>query len=317
MSAGPESLKPSEEHQNDREGSEHPNHSQAKLNGAAKVECLFPGMHCPPPVFSVPPSIDPLFGTAGSANPLSTSARLDIFLKGGSVTSPTREGTKEEVAGWFADKFGITTLLEKYSVRDFIEKYSRFLHDVFLRNVLFVDVDYTLLYADKKNEHPEDLSRAVTRAYEHLAQDSTPTNMAVISVVGRTNKGQGDDLELTVDGQFFHKHDSNKLGIEISILGIPSALVKKYSEAKQSFEARLKQLSHELEDPDTREKFRARHEEIMKLLVADYKHHLSSLFETERVNEEYTQPKPPDAPKSAKATDDLSHPPQGDPAVSH
>lgn len=264
-------------------------------------------MHCPPPVFFVPPAVDPLFGTSGSTNPLSTSGKLDIFLKGGSVTVPTKG-----VAGWFADNFGIfTTRLEKYTVRDFIEKYSRFLHDAFLRNVLFIDVDYTLLYADKKNEHPEDLSRAVSRSYEHLAQDSRPTNMAVLSVVGRTNRGLGDDLDLTVEGRFARRHDSNKPAIEVEIVGIPSALVKKHTEAKQSYDARLKQLARELEDPANRERFRARHEEIMKLLVADYRHHLSGLFEVENASENvFTRPKVADFPKSIRSPPEFSLPPE-------
>ena len=244
------------------------------------TSCTSPTVHCPPPVVFVPPLIPDI--VAGKAvDGLATIGKLEIHLSGGSVDAPT-----EGVAGWFANSFGMfRKQTERYSLGEFLEKYSKFLSDTSLRNILLIEIDYTMVYADKKNENPDDLEAAVRSAYEYILQHVSDSNKIVLSAVGKTNMGLRDDLQLSVEAQFYRRHGFGKPAIEIEVVGIPSALVKQDRETKQEYETRLKQLTQELEDNARREEIRRAHEGAMKLIMADYEQHLVGLFEVEKVAE--------------------------------
>ncbi len=251
------------------------------------TSCTSPTVHCPPPVVFVEPVI-PVFSipNASAKDSMATMGKLDIHLKGASVDSPT-----EGVAGWFASNFGMfRKQIEGYSVREFLEKYSKFLSDTSLRNILFIEIDYTLVYADKKNERPDDLNLAIGAAFEYVSQHISGSNKVVVSAVGRTNRGPREDLELSVEAQFYQRHGFGKPTIEIRAIGIPSTFVKQEKETKLEYENRLKHLTQELEDYLKRDEFRDAHKQEMKLVVADYRQHLAGLFEIDRLEERvYTE----------------------------
>ena len=251
------------------------------------TSCTSPTVHCPPPVVFVEPAF-PVFSVpnASAKDSMATMSKLDIHLKGASVDSPT-----EGVAGWFASNFGMfRKQIEGYSVREFLEKYSKFLSDTSLRNILFIEIDYTLVYADKKNERPDDLNLAIGAAFEYVSQHISGSNKVVVSAVGRTNKGPREDLELSVEAQFYQRHGFGKPAIEIKAIGIPSTFVKQDKETKLEYENRLKHLTQELEDYLKRDEFRDAHKEAMKLVVDDYGRHLAGLFKIDRLEERvYTE----------------------------
>lgn len=213
---------------------------------------------------------------------MATVGKLEVHLKGGTVEAPD-----EGVAGWFANSFGMfKKQTESYSVREFLEKYSRFLSDTALRNILLIEIDYTMVYSDKKNENPDDLEAGIRSAYEYLIQHVTDSsNKIVLSTVGKTNMGLRDDLQLSVEAQFYRRHGFGKPAIEIEVVGIPSAFVKQDKETKLEYETRLRQMTQELEDDNRRREVRKAHEEAMKIIIADYEQHLAGLFEAERFAE--------------------------------
>ena len=239
---------------------------------------MSPAIHCPPPVMFIPPLIPA--ATVGKAEGgLATVGKLEVHLKGGSVDAPN-----EGVAAWFADSFGMfRKQTERYSVREFLEKYSKFLSETSLRNILLIEIDYTMLYYDRQQENPDDLGAATRSAHEYLIQHVSESNKIVLSAVGKTNMGLRDDLQLQVEAQFYRRHGFGKPGVEIEIVGIPSALVKQEKETKQEYDTRLRQLTQELEDNTREAEIRRGHEETMKTILADYEQHLSSLFEVEKV----------------------------------
>lgn len=242
--------------------------------------CASPAVHCPPPVVFVPPLV-PAIAIGKAADSMATVGKLEVHLRGGSVEAP-----EEGVAGWFADSFGMfRKQTEGYSVREFLEKYSKFLSDTGLRNVLLIEIDYTMVYSDKKNENPDDLDTAIRSAYEYLIQHVTDSNKIVLSAVGKTNMGLRDDLQLSVEAQFYRRHGFGKPAVEIEVVGIPSAFVKQDKETKLEYETRLRELTEELEDDDRRREVRKAHEEAMKIILADYEQHLAGLFEPERFTE--------------------------------
>ncbi len=240
--------------------------------------CTSHAIHCPPPVVFVPPLI--LAATSKKAeNGLAAVGRLEVHLRGGSVDAPD-----EGVAAWFADSFGMfRKQTERYSVREFLEKYSKFLSETSLRNILLIEIDYTMVYYDRKQENPDDLDLATRAAYEYLIQHMTDSTKIVISAIGKTNIGLRDDLQLQVEAQFYRKHGFGKPGVEIDIVGIPSALVKQDKETKQDYDIRLKHLTQELEDSTRDAAIRTGHEETMKTILADYEQHLAALFDIDKV----------------------------------
>ncbi len=102
----------------------------------------------------------PELASAKAEGGLATVGTLHVHLKGGSVDVPD-----EGVAGWFATSFGVfRKQTERYGVREFLEKYSRFLSDTTLRNMLLIEIDYTTVYYDKTQANPDDLGTAVKAA---------------------------------------------------------------------------------------------------------------------------------------------------------
>jgi len=238
-----------------------------------------------PPVTFVPPLV-PAFTVGRAADRMATVGKLEVHLKGGMVEAP-----EEGVAGWFANSFGMfRKQTESYSVREFLEKYSRFLSDRGLRNVLLIEIDYTMVYSDKKNENPDDLDPAIRSAYEYLIQHVTDSNKVVLSAVGKTNMGLRDDVQFSVEAQFYRRHGFGKPAVEIEVVGIPSVFVKQDKETKLDYEARLRQMTQELEDDTRRREVSRAHEEAMKIIMADYEQHLAGLFEAERFVEKIVTP---------------------------
>jgi hypothetical protein len=99
-----------------------------------------------------------------------------------------------------------------------------------------------------------------------------------------------DDLQLSVEAQFYRRHGFGKPAIEIEVVGIPSAFVKQDKETKLEYEARLRQMTQELEDDNRRQEVRKAHEDAMKIIMADYEQHLAGLFEAERFAEKILTP---------------------------
>ena len=197
------------------------------------TSCTSPSIHCPPPVVFVLPLI-PEVVLEKAEGGLATVGRLKVYLKGGSVASP-----EEGVAGWFSSSFGMfRKKTEKFTAREFLEKYSRFLSDTSLRNILLVEIDYTMVYHDRKQENPDDLDAAVRPAYEYLDRHRADSNKIVLSAVGKTNMGLQNNLELHVETQFLRTHGFGKPSIEIDIVGIPSAFVRQDKETEQQYETR-------------------------------------------------------------------------------
>ncbi len=237
-------------------------------------------LHCPPPVVFVPPIFPTAFG-GKVADGIATIGKLEIQLSGGTVDTPT-----EGLAAWFSSSFGIfRKQTEKYGVGEFLEKFSRFLAETSLRNIMFLEIDYTMVYADKRNENPDDLELAVRSALEYILQHVTDSNKVVLSAVGKTNMGLRDDLQLSVEAQFYRRHGFGKPAVEITVVGIPSAFLKQEKETKQEYETRLEQLTQELEDRSRRQKVRRAREETMKHVVADYEQHLAELFEIDNATQ--------------------------------
>jgi len=66
--------------------------------------------------------------------------------------------------------------------------------------------------------------------------------------------------------------------------------VKQDKETKLEYEARLRQMTQELEDDNRRQEVRKAHEDAMKIIMADYEQHLAGLFEAERFAEKILTP---------------------------
>lgn len=90
------------------------------------------------------------------------------------------------------------------------------------------------------------------------------------------------DLQLQVEAQFLRKHGFGKPGIEMDVVGIPSAFLKQDRETQQECDARLGQLIRELEDNSREAEIRRGHEETMNALLADYQQHLAGVFEIDK-----------------------------------
>jgi hypothetical protein len=203
----------------------------------------------------------------------SVTGRIDIYLKQGRTETPNRGA-----AAWFADSLGLfTKQTERYSVREFLKRYAKFLSSIRHRNVLLVEIDYDDVSAGEANQGPDDLDESLARAYDFLASHGEGKKV-LFSTFGRTNHGLKQGLEITMEAQYNRKHGHGKPAMEIRILAIPSILVKKPREADRDYEARTKKLFLALSDVG-KEKFARRYENTTKVLFRDYEHQLYKFFE--------------------------------------
>lgn len=239
-------------------------------------KCSFPEMHHPPPVVFVTPWVF----ASSEIDTISTVGELRLHLKGGNVESPAHGA-----AGWFSGMFDILRKqVEKYTARDFIQKYLRFLSETSLRNVLLVEVDYAMVFSDTKNTSADDLDEATRTTQEYILKHPGEENKVVVSTLGRTNRGMMRDLDLLVETQYYRKHGFGKPGIEVRILGIPSVFVRHEGETQEDFENRLA-ATKILEKSSRRMLLAGEYSEAMKQLLADYSQHLRGLFDVERHEE--------------------------------
>ncbi len=241
-------------------------------------QCLSPDVHSESPTVFAPP---PDLLNAASARPVQKVAlagKLELFLHDSRVEHPI-----DGAAGWFADKLGMfAKQTEPYSTREFLEKYSTFLSQTNLRNVILIEIDYTAVFLDRENKTPDDLDQALTAAYQYLLKHLGSDNKIVISTLGKTRKGLEDDLDIVVEAQFYHRHGFGKPGMMLNIVAIPSKFVKQEKETKPDYEERLRQLTQQLEDNKGRAALETKYTNVMKEIIADYKQHLAMLFNVER-----------------------------------
>jgi len=206
----------------------------------------------------------------------SVTGRIDIFLKRGSAETPDRGP-----AGWFADNLGLfTKQTEQYSVKEFLGRYARFLHEIHHRIVFLAEIDYEEVYLGRPKKGSDELDDAVAQAYEYFASHME-SNKVLFSTFGRTNRGSKDDLEITIEAQYNRKHGDGKPGIEIRVLGIPSVLVKKPQEGNDDYQARTKRLFREQSD-FRKERFSKGYENTAKVLLRDYERRLYKFFDVAR-----------------------------------
>lgn len=203
----------------------------------------------------------------------SVTGRIDIYLKQGRTETPSRGA-----AAWFADSLGLfTKQVERYSVREFLKRYAKFLSSIRQRHVLLVDIDYEDVSAEDANQGPDNLDNLLARVYDFLASRGEG-NKVLFSTFGRTSHGLKDDLEITMEAQYNRKHGHGKPAIEIRILAIPSILVKKPREADTDYEARTKKLFLGVSDVG-KAKFARRYENTAKVVFREYEHQLYKFFE--------------------------------------
>lgn len=199
----------------------------------------------------------------------SVVGRIDIYLSGSRTETP-----HEGAAGWLANNLGLfAKQTEGYTIKEFLNRYSRFLSDTGLRNVLLTEIDYDEVYADRDNKDPDDLDDALAKAYEHIPRNDGG-NKVVLATFGRTNNGLKNDLELTVEAQYYRKHGQGKPSVEVRVLGIPSVFVRQAGEEDRQYKARMKRLFHELRSDVRRGQFARKYENTARFLIRDYERHL-------------------------------------------
>ena len=207
----------------------------------------------------------------------SVVGRIDVYLRRSRTETP-----KEGAAGWLAKNLLLfAKQTERYGIKEFLRRYSEFLSETGQRNVLLMEIDYEEVYADKDDKDPNDLDGALAKAYEHLSA-SGEGNKVLFSTFGRTNNGLSNDLELTVEAQYYRRHGQGKPSIEVRVLGIPSVLVKQRGEGDRRYKARVKHLFGELRTDIEREKFARKYENTAKLLLRDYEKRLRRVLDVDR-----------------------------------
>ena len=204
----------------------------------------------------------------------SIAGRIDIYLNK-SLTETPRRGT----AGWLAKNIGLfSKQTEKYTTKEFLNIYSRFLTEASQRNVLLVEIDYEAVYSDRDNKDRDDLDDALAKAYKFINQGDRGTKV-LVSTIGKTNTGLENDLEVTVEAQYYRKHGEGKPSIEVRVLGIPSVQVRQRGEGELEYRARMKRLFRELESDVKRRKFARKYENTARVLIKDYERRLKRAFD--------------------------------------
>ncbi len=157
---------------------------------------------------------------------------------------------------------------ERYSIKEFLKRYSGFLSETGQRNVLLVEIDYEEVYVDRDNKDPDDLDDALGKAYEHLSRKGEG-NKVLVSTFGRTNNGLKNDLELTVEAQYNRKHGEGKPSIEVRVLGIPSVFATQPGETNREYKVRMRRVFGEVQRDVEKEKFAMKYENTAKFLLRD------------------------------------------------
>ncbi len=203
--------------------------------------------------------------------------RIDIHLRGRRIEAP-REGT----AGWLAKNLLLfSKSTEKYSVEEFLRQYSRFLSVIGHKDTLLLEIDYEPVYADSENKDTDDLREALAAAYHYLARHRN-ANKILISTFSRSRRELRDDIDLSIEAQYYRKHGQGKPSIEIRVLGIPSLLARQHLESPQRYRARIKKLFRELRNNVQKEKFAKKYENMIKVKLRDYERFLRGNFDVER-----------------------------------
>ncbi len=203
----------------------------------------------------------------------SVVGRIDIYLSGSRIETP-----HQGAAGWLAKNLSLfTKQTERYTIKDFLKRYSMFLSDAGLRNVLLLEIDYEQVHADRDNKDPDDLDDALNKAYEYISHKDR-FNKALLSTYGRTRNGLRSGLDVTVEGQYNRRHGEGKPSVEVRVLGIPSVLIRQADEQDQQYRARMKRLSLELRSDAGKKRFARKYENSAKILLRYYERLLKKVF---------------------------------------
>lgn len=209
----------------------------------------------------------------------SVIGRIDLYLSRSRTETPP-----EGAAGWLANNLGLfAKQTERYTIKEFLNRYSRFLSDTGLRNVLLVEIDYDEVYTDRDNKDPDDLDEALTKAHKHVARNDG-ANKILLATFGRIKSGLKSDLELTVEAQYNRRHGQGKPSVEVRILGIPSIFVRQPGEGDRQYKARMRRLFRELRSDVSKKKFARKYENTAKFLIRDYELHLRKVFEVAKTS---------------------------------
>jgi hypothetical protein len=203
----------------------------------------------------------------------SITGRIDVYLKSG-----RKEAPDSGAAAWFADNLGLfAKQTERYSAREFLRRYAKFLNETHHRTVLLTEIDYEEVYLGRTDGGPNNLDDALAKASEYLALRSD-SNKLLLSTFGKTRNPLKDNLNFTLEAQYNRKHGHGKPGIEVRIIGIPSMLAKKPREADNEYRARMNRLFRDLSDLG-KEKFAMRYENEAKILLRYYERQMYKFFD--------------------------------------
>ncbi len=206
------------------------------------------------------------------------SEAIALHLRGGHV-----EGPKEAVAQWLGSVLGaFAKRVEPYSIKEFIDRYSKFLRETLLENILLVEIDYNPVYQDRRNKSSRDLDEALKATKQYFARHGGESNKVLISALGKTRfQPKSRNLHLTVEGQYYRKHGFGKPAIEVKVRGIPSLLLPHEKETVFDFKERQAGLAQRLSDSRKLAAFQSGCERTMGLVTRDYEVHLNRFFDVD------------------------------------
>jgi hypothetical protein len=211
-------------------------------------------------------------------SPFTLSGRVAFHLKGSRIDRPD-----EGVAHWFASKLGMLSKQEeKYSIEEFLEKFSRFLAETYLQNILGIEMDYHTVYKDKEKTTTNDLHDSIAEARDYISHHRD-VNKVVVSALGRTKIEPRKDLHLTVEGQYYRRHGFGKPGIELRVTALPSALLPHKKETTYEYKARQAELARTLAKARKRDRFHKGCEKTLEIILRDYGTHMKNIFDIDNV----------------------------------
>jgi hypothetical protein len=211
-------------------------------------------------------------------DPFALTGRLAFHLKGNQVEQP-----HEGLAQWFSSRFGmLSKQVEKYSLEEFLEKFSRFLKETLLENILAIEIDYYSVYKDRKDKSLNDLDNAIAAARDYVSHHKN-ANKILISALGKTKLEPRKDLHLTIESQYYRKHGSGKPGMELYLTGIPSILLPRKKETNYEYKTREIELSKNLSKPRKRKDFMKGSERTLEIVMKDYVNHVKKFFDVDSV----------------------------------
>ena len=214
--------------------------------------------------------------------PFTLSGRVEVRLKKSVVESPA-----EGVAHWLSSGLGLLVKqVERYSVAEFLEKFFGFLRETQLQNILLIEADYRPVYKDKASKSKDDLDDAITEARRYLSDSNGNGNKIIISALGKTKFEPMKDLHLTVEGQYYRSHGFGKPGIELQVIGIPSALLPRKKETKINYKARQAELARRINSTRKLDGFRKGCEKTFGIVLRDYEAHLRGIFDVDETEKQ-------------------------------